>query len=113
MNNPGEPVLDLSRVVVLNAVDTAVLLDREGPDDIRRVIKEHVKADDDNHIVDLHLWAVGPNIYSVLISLVTHHPEPPEHYKALIPPGLGVVHVVVEVHPCDEEGLPIPVRSAF
>jgi cation diffusion facilitator family transporter len=91
---------------------STVLLDREGPDDMREVIKERIEAADDNHVVDLHVWAVGPNIYSVLISLVTHDPKPPEHYKTLIPPGMGVMHVAVEVHPCDEEGLPAHARPA-
>lgn len=86
---------------------STVLLDREGPDDVRDVIKERIEAEDDNRIVDLHVWAVGPNIYSVILSLVTHHPKPVDHYKRLIPPGMGVMHIAVEVHPCSEEGLPI------
>lgn len=88
---------------------STVLLDREGPDDMRRIIKEKIEAEDDNRVADLHVWAVGPNIYSVIVSLVTHHPKPPEHYKRLVPPGLGVMHMVVEVHPCDERGRPLAV----
>jgi cation diffusion facilitator family transporter len=84
---------------------STVLLDREGPDDMRRVIQEHIEAEDDNRVVDLHVWAVGPNIYSVIVSIVTHDPKPAEHYKALIPPGMGVMHVVVEVHTCDGQKL--------
>jgi cation diffusion facilitator family transporter len=84
-----------------------VLLDREASDELRDVIKRKIEAVDDNRIADFHIWAVGPNLYSVIISLVTHHPRPPEHYKALIPPGLGVMHVVVEVHTCTDEGLPV------
>jgi cation diffusion facilitator family transporter len=86
---------------------SAILLDREGPDDLRHAIARRIEAEDDNRIADLHLWAVGPNMYSVIVSLVTRDPKPPEHYKALVPRGLGVVHMAVEVHECDEHGLPI------
>lgn len=90
---------------------STVLLDREGPDDIRKTIKERIEAEDDNRIVDLHVWAVGPNIYSVILSVVTHHPKPVDHYKRLLPPGMGVMHIAVEVHLCSEEGLPIPTAA--
>ena len=83
-----------------------ILLDREASDELRDIVRDKIEAEDDNRIADLHVWAVGPNLYSVIVSLVTHHPKPPEHYKALIPPGLGVMHIVVEVHTCDHEGLP-------
>ena len=86
---------------------STVLLDREGPDDMRRIIKEKIEAEADNRVADLHVWAVGPNIYSVIVSLVTHHPKPPEYYKRLLPAGLGIMHVVVEVHACDERGHPL------
>ena len=88
---------------------STVLLDHEGPEDVRKVIKDRIEAEDGNRISDLHVWAVGPNIYSVIISLVTHHPKPPDHYKRLVPPGMGVMHIVVEVHPCDERGDPLMV----
>lgn len=83
-----------------------ILLDREGPDDVRDIVKQKIEAERDNRVADLHVWAVGPNIYSVIVSVVTHHPKPPDHYKELVPPGLGIMHMVVEVHACSEEGLP-------
>ncbi len=86
---------------------STVLLDREGPDEIREVIKEKIEDEADNRVVDLHVWAVGPNIYSVILSLVTHEPKPIDHYKRLIPPGLGIMHIAIEVHVCNDEGLPI------
>jgi cation diffusion facilitator family transporter len=79
-----------------------ILLDREGPDDVCTAVRESIEVEDDNRIVDLHVWAIGPNIYSAIVSLVTHHPQPPDHYKALIPKSLNVVHVTVEVHCCDD-----------
>ncbi len=87
---------------------STILLDREGPDEMRAIIKEQIEAQDDNRVVDLHVWAVGPNIYSVILSVVTHHPKPIDHYKRLIPAGMGVMHIVIEVHACSDEGLPLP-----
>lgn len=83
-----------------------ILLDREAADKVRETIRESIEADDDNRLADLHVWAIGPNIYSVIASVVTRHPKPPHHYKALIPQGLGVRHMTVEVHTCTAEGLP-------
>jgi len=77
---------------------STILLDRQAPDDLRDVIKDTIEAQDDNRVTDLHVWAIGPNLYSAIVSLVTDHPKPPEDYKALIPRDLGVMHIVVEVH---------------
>jgi cation diffusion facilitator family transporter len=84
-----------------------ILLDREAADDTRNIIRSSIEGDADNRVADLHVWAVGPNLYSVIVSVVTHDPRPPDHYKRLIPRGLGVMHIVVEVHTCDEHGQPL------
>jgi cation diffusion facilitator family transporter len=81
-----------------------ILLDREGPGDLRNDIRQRIEARDDNRVADLRLWAVGANIYCAIVSVVTHDPKPPEHYKQLIPANLGVVHLVVEVHDCGQDG---------
>ena len=79
----------------------STLLDKETSSDLRITIKDTLEARDDIRIADLHVWAVGPNIYSVMLSVVTQYPQPPEYYKNLIPEGLGVVHTSIEVHHCD------------
>jgi cation diffusion facilitator family transporter len=81
-------------------VTGAVLLDKQGSDEIVRRIKESIESVADNKVSDLHLWAIGPNIYGVIISIVTHNPEPPEYYKKLLPSKLNLSHVTVEVHQC-------------
>jgi len=83
-----------------------VLLDREAPERIRHRVRESIEQRDDNSVVDLHVWAVGPEIYSVIVSVVTHTPRAPDHYKSLVPSSLGIVHLAVEVHRCcDGTGL--------
>ena len=76
---------------------SAVLLDNQGPEHLQLKITQCIE-DDDNRITDLHLWSIGPNIYSVIISVVARTPQPPEYYKELIPSSLGLVHLTVEVH---------------
>jgi len=77
---------------------SAILLDKQGAEEIQRKIKESIESADNNRVVDLHLWTIGPNIYGVIISVVTQDPKPPEHYKKLLPSNLGLAHVTVEVH---------------
>ena len=79
-----------------------VLLDRQGPQRIQEKIKESIEVNDDR-IADLHLWSIGPNIYSVIISVVTHDPKPPQHYKDLLPANFGILHATIEVHQCSTE----------
>ena len=79
---------------------SGVLLDRQGPERIRRKIKESIEEDKDSEVSDLHLWAIGPNVYAVVMVVVAHEPSTPDTYKARIPKDLGLAHVSVEVHKC-------------
>lgn len=81
---------------------SAILLDRQGPAEIRETIRARIEEDGDSRIADLHLWSIGPEIYGVIVSIVAHDPRTLEHYRALIPSGLGLAHVTVEVHQCSE-----------
>ena len=80
---------------------SVVLLDRQGPDDIRDAIAHRIENEAGTRIVDLHLWAIGPRMYSAVIAVVADEPKEPDHYKELIPDGLGIVHTIVEVHATD------------
>jgi cation diffusion facilitator family transporter len=77
---------------------SVVLLDREGPDELRELIKRRIEEQEGNRVTDLHVWAVGPRLYSAVVGVATDRAHPPDHYKRLLPPGLGIVHLVVEVH---------------
>jgi Co/Zn/Cd efflux system component len=61
-------------------------------------VRERIERVDGNHVVDLHVWCIGLNLYSASLSVVSPLPRPPEHYKALLPPSLNIVHATVEVH---------------
>ena len=77
-----------------------VLLDHQLPIDVRMRIIGIIETYKDTRVSDLHLWCIGPGIYSANLSVVTHFPDSPDKYKTLIPTNTGVVHVTVEVHTC-------------
>ena len=78
----------------------SVLLDQQGPENIQHQIRENIQQQPGNQLADLHLWSIGPNIYAAEISIATSQPKPPSHYKNLLPHGMGLAHVTVEVHDC-------------
>ena len=77
---------------------SGVLLDKQGPEEIRTNIIQRIEAGGGDHIADLHLWSLGPNIYAAIITVVSRDPKSSEYYKQLIPSDLNLVHVTVEVH---------------
>ena len=89
--------------LVLVRTTSSVLLDKQGPQKIRDTIKNSIERHHDNRVTDLHLWSIGPSIYAVEVSVVTHNPKPPNHYKKLIPSDIGLEHITVEIHQCSED----------
>jgi len=85
---------------------SAVLLDSAPEKEQLERIRRAIESEADNEVVDLHVWRLGPRDFGAIISLVTHDPKDPEHYKALLvgQPQLG--HVTVEVNRCTEAGCP-------
>jgi cation diffusion facilitator family transporter len=80
---------------------TRILLDWQAPKSVETAVRDAIEKEADNRVADLHIWSIGPGIYSVIISVVTSSPKQPEHYKQLLPDGVGLVHRTVEVHKCD------------
>ena len=81
---------------------TAVLLDRSATEEARIAVKDAIERVDGNRVVDLHLWCIGLNLNSAVLTVVTARPLAPEHYKALLPAHLHIVHATVEVHASTE-----------
>lgn len=77
---------------------SGILLDMQGPERIRDRIRNSIEQDQDSTVTDLHLWSIGPNIYSAVMTVVAHDPATPVQYKERIPKNLGLVHIAVEVH---------------
>lgn len=80
---------------------SSVLLDQQQThleNDIKKAMQH-----DDERISDLHVWSIGPDLHAAIVAVVTHTPQPPNHYRARIQsmqPAL--VHVTVEVHRCHD-----------
>jgi cation diffusion facilitator family transporter len=79
-----------------------VLLDHQISDDLQKRIKGIFESYKDTKVSDMHIWSIGPGIYSCEISLVTEYPESPYKYKTLIPEDTGVVHSTIEIHRCPD-----------
>jgi cation diffusion facilitator family transporter len=79
---------------------SGILLDHQAPAVMLEQARSAIERVDDNRITDLHIWSIGPGIYSATIAVVSDTPMPPEYYKSLIPKELGIVHTIVEVHRC-------------
>jgi cation diffusion facilitator family transporter len=85
-------------------VDTGkVLLDRDVNQEAIATIRSVIEADSDNRVSDLHVWRVGSHHLSAIISIVTHFPKPPDHYKKLLADYDEIAHVTVEVNPCESK----------
>lgn len=81
----------------LLATTSAVLLDRRAPLTIEDAIRQSIETAG-AQIADLHVWTVGPGIYCLIVSVVSEAPQTPEQYKSLLPKGIGLEHVTIEVN---------------
>ena len=78
-----------------------ILLDREPEaSNLNQEIRKTIESDGDARIVDLHIWQVGVKKFSAIVSLVADAPKPPETYKQLLRAHEELVHLTVEVNPC-------------
>lgn len=76
-----------------------ILLDHSMEDEDIIQIKKILESNSDNKISDVHIWRVGPDHYAAVISIVTHYPKPPEHYKHLLKNLKKLSHLTIEVNP--------------
>lgn len=79
------------------------LLDEEASPTKADAIRERLEGDADNRVTDLHLWRVGPHHLAAIVSVMTHEPRHPDHYKELLRGIHDLAHVTVEVLPCPGE----------
>jgi cation diffusion facilitator family transporter len=105
-----DPVMGIVGAVVITRWsygllrDTSwILLDSEADQERVENIRSLIEADSDNLVADLHVWQISPQKVSVIITVVTHFPKPPDHYKKIISDFLGNAHITVEVQKCESE----------
>ncbi len=76
-----------------------VLLDTVPDRHLAETMRGRLERDGDR-VADLHLWRVGPGHNAAVVSLVSDHPAPPDHYKRRLADLPHLSHVTVEVQPC-------------
>ncbi len=79
-----------------------VLLDFQAPAHYADSVRAALETDGDARVADLHIWSVGPGLYTLVASVVAHAPLPPDAYKARLPDGLAIVHPIIEVRRCPD-----------
>lgn len=82
---------------------SAILLDRVADKETVTAIKSVIEADGDNRVADIHVWIVGSHQMSAIISIVTHFPKEPQHYKKLLSGFKDLAHLTVEIHQSPDE----------
>ena len=114
-----DPVMGIVGALIISRwsygllVDTGkVLLDRDVNEEAVKEIQSIVESDSDNRVTDLHVWRVGSHHLSAIISIVTHYPKPPEHYKKLLAGYHEMAHLTVEVNPCEGDPCLVEQTSA-
>lgn len=76
-----------------------VLLDMTPDPRIAQEVRSILETEGDR-VADLHLWRVGPGHYSAIVSLVTHRPERPSHYRERLRVLGNLSHVTIEIDTC-------------
>lgn len=77
-----------------------VLLDRQAPASVHDAVVASLETGTGDRVADLHIWSIGPGLHAAVVSIVTHDPRDPAHYKSRLPPDAGLAHVTIEVHRC-------------
>ncbi len=74
-----------------------VLLDHQGPADLQDFIRSRIGREEGTTVADLHVWQIGPGIYSAAITVVAAEPRPVSEYRERLLGRHGLVHLTVEV----------------
>lgn len=102
-----DPVIALVAAVVilrwswgLLRQTASVLLDREGPDEIRRTARKLLQKNGDTDVVDLHIWSVGQGSWTLVAAVVAHGTSTPEEYRSSLNSIKNLHHPIIEVSYC-------------
>ncbi|WP_461482499.1 CDF family Co(II)/Ni(II) efflux transporter DmeF [Porticoccus sp.] len=89
-----------------------ILLDCGMNEDDRDKIRRLIERDGGNQVTDLHTWKLSEHHFAAMITIVSRHPLPSEHYKALLSGFQQLAHLTIEVnqyrerHPRSSAGRP-------
>jgi cation diffusion facilitator family transporter len=77
---------------------SGILLDKNIDEQTIASIQSKIESEADNRVADIHVWKLGPRDYGAIVSLVTHFPKDPAHYKKLLVDFDQLAHITVEVN---------------
>ena len=78
---------------------SSVLLDQQGPDHLVESVISRIKSlPCMTEIIDLHVWSIGPNIYSAAITIVADNKNSLRMFKSEMHSLTEIVHSTIEVH---------------
>jgi cation diffusion facilitator family transporter len=77
-----------------------VLLDAEMDSPVVARVRQHLEADGDAKLADLHIWRVGRNRFAMIATIVADHPRTPDEYRAALAHLHELAHVSIEVNRC-------------
>jgi cation diffusion facilitator family transporter len=77
---------------------SGILLDGSVEPAVCESIRSAVEAEPECRVADLHVWAVAPDHFAVILSVQTSTPWTPEAVKALLSDIPHLAHITVEVH---------------
>jgi cation diffusion facilitator family transporter len=83
---------------------SSILLDKDKNMDLMGWIKTLIESDDYTKISDLHLWRIGQNQYSCLLSVVASKPKSPQEYKSRLKDISDLAHINIEIVKCHSKG---------
>ncbi|MBE0576390.1 MAG: CDF family Co(II)/Ni(II) efflux transporter DmeF [Desulfuromonadales bacterium] len=80
-----------------------ILLDGGIGATIKSKVREAIESDNESQVTDLHIWRVGSRDMALVVSVVTGAMRNAEEYRSRLKLLPNLVHISVEVHPCDDQ----------
>ena len=66
---------------------------------MKKITNRLTESPCDSQVVDLHVWSIGPNIFSTAIVVLSDQPQVLVIIKEALKDIPEIVHSTVEVHP--------------
>ncbi|MFO1217566.1 MAG: CDF family Co(II)/Ni(II) efflux transporter DmeF [Burkholderiaceae bacterium] len=80
------------------------LVDASALDPLRDAVRTTLESDGDARVADLHVWQVGPEAFTAVVSVVADRPLDAAAYRQRLAGLHALRHVTIEVHRCHGAG---------
>ena len=84
----------------------AQLVDATGSSHVETQIRAALEGIDDVRVADLHLWEIGPNRRSCVVTIVAAEPREVAFYRRAALSAASLAHLTIEVHRCRDGHAP-------